>query len=67
MGAFLNSSKKELLELANNKINDLADQELNDKLKKEVIDVGISSISPEIGYKNPLEIVLNEVDAIFLN
>ena len=66
LGQALNLAKSEIAELINNKQEELAKKELEEKLKKEEIDITLPGNTYQSGGKNPFHVIIDEMTDIFL-
>ncbi len=65
-GALINQVRNEITEYLNEKTREYAELEINEKLKKETIDITIPGVNKEIGHQNPLLLVQDEIVDIFV-
>ena len=66
LGQSLNLAKGEIMNLINQKQEELAKKELEEKLKKEEIDITLPGTTYQCGGKNPFHVVIDEITEIFL-
>ena len=67
MGALVNSAKQEIENEIQEKEKELAEKELQEKLKKEEIDITLPSQKIKRGSKHPLNRVIEEVEDLFVS
>lgn len=65
-GAMVNNLKNNIEGLIEEKKNKLLEQEIDRKLKEDVIDITLPSNIKELGHKHPLTIVADEIKETFL-
>ena len=65
-GMELNAAKNRLLEALDAKQKDIAKKELDEKLKKEEIDISLPGNTYQGGGKNPFHVIIDEITEIFL-
>lgn len=66
-GALLNSFKEEVNNSINSKQEYLQNKELEDKLKKEDIDISLPSTKIKVGSIHPLMRVIEEIEEVFIS
>ncbi|MBE4704363.1 phenylalanine--tRNA ligase subunit alpha [Spiroplasma platyhelix] len=67
LGKLVNNFKMEIMELINEKIVKLEQEKLEKELKENKIDVTLPGIGLQVGYRNPLFLVIDEITTIFKN
>lgn len=67
LGKLVNSFKMEIMDLINEKIVKLEHEKLENQLKAAQIDVTLPGIGQQLGYRNPLFLVIEEITTIFKN
>jgi len=65
-GALLNSFKEEVNNSINSKQEYLQNKELEDRLKKEDIDISLPSTKIKVGSIHPLMRVIEEIEEVFI-
>ena len=67
MGALVNSAKQEIENEIQEKEKELAEKELQEKLKKEEIDITLPSQKIKRGSKHPVNRVIEEIEDLFVS
>ncbi|MDQ7983134.1 MAG: phenylalanine--tRNA ligase subunit alpha [Spiroplasma sp.] len=67
VGKLVNSFKSEILTLINEKILKIESKALTDQLKGDQVDLTLPGINLEIGYRNPLFLIIEKITTIFKN
>lgn len=65
-GVKINAVKVVIEESLNHRLKELEEKELEERLKKEYIDITVPGRKPELGHLHPLTIVREEITEIFL-
>lgn len=67
LGKLTNEAKNKILVKINERIIFVEKQEIINKLKKEKIDLTVPEVNVNIGYKNPLFLIIDEITNFFHN
>ncbi len=67
IGKFVNEVKGKLEKAFSEVIEKIKEEEMERKLKEEVIDITLPGKKFKVGHKNPIQLVLDEIQEIFLN
>ncbi|MFA5283033.1 MAG: phenylalanine--tRNA ligase subunit alpha [Bacilli bacterium] len=65
-GQIINDVRNSIVSMLNEKMRECAEAEINEKLKRETIDISLPGIKREIGHENPLLVVQDEIVDIFI-
>lgn len=67
IGKFINEIKNSMEKEFSKVLEKIRNDEMERKLKNEVIDITLPGKKIKIGHKNPIQIILDEIQEIFLN
>lgn len=67
IGKFVNEIKGKMENIFSETIENIKNIEMEKKLKEEVLDITLPGKKIRLGHKNPIQIVLDEIQDIFLN
>lgn len=67
IGKIVNEVKNKMENIFSKTIENIKNAEMERKLKEEVIDITLPGKKVKLGHKNPIQIVLDEIQNIFLN
>lgn len=67
IGKFVNEIKGKMENIFSETIENIKNVEMEKKLKEEVLDITLPGKKVRLGHKNPIQIVLDEIQDIFLN
>lgn len=67
IGKLVNNFKTEIMTLINEKVVKIEQENLEKKLKENKIDLTLPGVAFQVGYRNPLFLVIDEITTIFKN